>query len=180
MSMYYKQQKTLTANDMNCWETGLVFYGYVNHLTQPVRATFFWIWSLEHRFYQLSIINAHLRVPVFNSLAWLSVHKAGQEFSSLSSPETRRYIIVFSWTAVQIHTHTYTASVLSLPFSRIHWSTTKITELKLLAGYVGILLLFKLLILLRPRTSNCTVQWISSKGFNATGTKLVRDRGPDL
>ncbi len=65
MSNYYKQQKTLTANDIYSWGDWTDFLQFShNHLTQPV--TFILrIWSLEHRFYQLAVFNAHLRMPVF-------------------------------------------------------------------------------------------------------------------
>ena len=49
---------------------------------------------------------------VLNSLAWLSLHKAGQELSAVSSSETRRYkhCVLF----VTTHTHTHAVSKLSL------------------------------------------------------------------
>ncbi len=116
ISVYYKQHKTLTANDIysrgDC--TDFLLFS-VNHLTEPV--TFILrIWSLEHRFYQLSIFNAHLRVPVFKYIS-LTFH----------------FYFFFFCT----QTHTYTVSVLSLPFSHIHRSTT-LMLLKLLASYVGL------------------------------------------
>lgn len=64
MYIYYKQQKILTAIDIYSWGdwTDFVPFSVIN-LTQPV--TFILrIWSPEHRFYEMAIFNAHLRVPV--------------------------------------------------------------------------------------------------------------------
>ncbi len=114
-------------------ETGLIFYR-VNHLTQPVKSYIFsWIWSLEHRFYQLAIFNAHLRAPVFifPSLTFSPQDWSGVLISLIIW--NKEINIVFSLTAVHRHTHICVISPLLL-----HSLIRTLMLLKLLASYVGL------------------------------------------
>ncbi len=119
---------TKDSSSMALLEARLFLRVYcVNHLTQPVQS---YIFSLEHRFYQLAVFTTHLRVPVFKF--------PRLTFSPQGWPRVLISLIIwnkeiFSLTALHRHTHICVISPLLL-----HSLICTLMLIKSLASNVGL------------------------------------------